>query len=204
MKTASLRAEWLAALRGLRIEDAQLLARHGLNLALLVDLGIESYAVVVGALPMRIEGRRWLPDDSGVRGFVTPVRGHGIADARDLFADETVINGPLIDLVAWHPETPHEWATRTGVAEWLGAWDPGIAHERAEPVRVWRAPFAWLRGWMDGIVPLTTDRATLHRLLMDMPVIRAEDEAHARQLRRARNYRPYPLPAIEWPRAKAA
>ena len=57
---------------------------------------------------------------------------------------------------------------------------------------------------MDGIVPLTTDRATLHRLLMDMPVIRAEDEAHARQLRRARNYRPYPLPAIEWPRAKAA
>src|SRR5215472_9715006 len=56
------------------------------------------------------------------------------------------------------PATPQAWATRTGAAEWLGAWDPGLAAERQEPVRVWRSPFAWLRGWMDGVVPLVADR----------------------------------------------
>jgi hypothetical protein len=193
MKTAALQAEWLAALRGLELDDARLLARHGLNLPLLVEFGFDAYALMVGALPMRIEGRRWWPDPAGQRGFVAPVRTRG--DARDLLADEIVIDGPLVDLVAWHPETPDQWATRTGAASWLGAWDPGIAAERQEPVRVWRAPFAWLRGWMEGVVPLTTERAELYRLLADMPAIVAEDEAHKVALRRALQ-RPYPLPRV--------
>jgi hypothetical protein len=201
-----LEAEWRAALAGLELDDVRLLARYGLNLPLLVDLGLDAYALMVGALPMRVEGRRrrWVPDPTGHRGFVTPVRGRGDRyDARDLLADEIVINGPLLDLVAWHPERPHRWATRTGAAEWLGAWDPGIAQERHEPVRLWRAPFAWLKGWLEGVVPLTTDRAALHRLLADMPAIRAEDEPHGRQLERALE-RPYPVPVVDWPKAKAA
>jgi hypothetical protein len=104
MKTAVLQAEWHAALAGLELEDARLLARHGLNVPALVDIGSDEYAVMVGALPMVVEGQRWWPDPCGHRGFVTPVRGRG--DARDLLADEIVINGPLIDLVAWHPEAP--------------------------------------------------------------------------------------------------
>jgi hypothetical protein len=197
MKTAALQAEWLAALRGLELDDARLLARHGLNLPLLVDLGFHAYAVMVGALPMRVEARRWWPDPAGHRGFVTPVRTRG--DAYDLLADEIVISGPLIDLCAWHPETPRNWATRAGIAEWLGAWDPGLAAERTDPVRVWRAPFRWLRGWMTGIVPLTTERAELYRLLAGMPKIRAEDKAHKAQLERALE-RPYPAPRITCPK----
>jgi hypothetical protein len=193
MKAATLQAEWRAALNGLELDDARLLAQHGLNLPLLVDLGLYAYTVMVGMLPMRVEGRRWQPDPAGRRGFVTPVRTRG--DARDLLADEIVISGPLIDLVAWHPETPQSWATRTGIAEWLGAWDPGIAHNRSDPVRVHRAPFAWLRAWLTGIVPLTTNRAELYRLLIDMPAIRAEDEAHKAQLDRALE-RPYPVPRV--------
>jgi hypothetical protein len=200
MKTASLQVEWLRALRGLDLDDARLLARQGLNLPLMVDLGFDAYSVMVGVLPMRVSGCRWQLDPTGIRGFVTPVRGHGDCNACDLLADETVVHGPLIDLVAWHPETPQQWATRAGVAEWLGAWDPGIAHERREPVRVWRAPFAWLKGWMDGVVPLTADPAGLYRLLADLPAIRAEDVAHGKQLQQALR-RPYPVPVVDWPRS---
>jgi hypothetical protein len=195
MKTAPLQAEWLAALRCLELDDARLLVRYGLNLPLLVDLGFDAYTLMVGAAPMRVEGRRWWPDPEGRRGFVTPVRAR--RDARDLLADEIVISGPLVDLVAWHPETPQQWATRAGIAERLGAWDPGIAYDRNEPIRVWRAPFAWLKAWMSGVVPLTTDLAELHRLLVDMPAIRAEDPVHGQQLKQALS-RPYPLPVVSW------
>src|SRR5262249_37173332 len=148
---------------GLDLEDARLLARYGLNLPLLVDLGLDAYALMVGVAHMRIEkGRRWVPDPTGHRGFVSPVRGRGDRyDARDPFADEIVINGPLLDLVAWHPEAPRRWAVRTGAAEWLGAWCAGISHDHKEPVRVWRGPLGWLRGWLEGVVPLTTDRFAL-------------------------------------------
>jgi hypothetical protein len=197
--TANLRAEWLAALHGLELDDVRLLAAHGLNLPLLVDLGFDAYALMVGAMPMRVEGRRWSPDPTGHRGFVTPVRGR--IHARDLLADEIAICGPLIDLVAWHPETAQAWATRRGDAEWLGGWDPGFAYDRTAPVRVWRAPFAWLCGWMDGVVPLTTERWTLYRLLVEMPAILAEDEDHARRLQQALE-RPFPVPPVRWRRAR--
>jgi hypothetical protein len=79
--------EWLAALRGFELDDARLLARHGLNLPLLVEFGFDdAYALMVDALPMRIEGRRWEPDPTGRRGFVTPVRTRG--NACDLLADD--------------------------------------------------------------------------------------------------------------------
>jgi hypothetical protein len=153
---------------------------------------------MIGAMPMRIEGRRWIPDDdANGRAFVSPLRSRGTP--WDLLAEEIVINGPLIDLVAWHPGMPHRWATRCGAAGWLGAWDPGISAQRTDPVPIWRGPFAWLLGWMTGVVPLVTDRVALYRLLADMPVILAEDEAHARQLRRALE-RPYPVPLIDWRR----
>jgi hypothetical protein len=200
VKIVTLEAEWRAALAGLELDDVQLLASFGLNLPLLVDF-FEAYARMVGALAMRIEGRRWWPDPDGERGFVTPVRGRGDrCDARDLLADEIVISGPLIDLVAWHPEAPRRWATRAGIAQWLGAWDPGIAHERQESVCVWRGPLAWLCGWMDGIVPLTANRFALHQLLSDMPAIAAEDAGHARQLRQALE-QPFPVPPVHWRKA---
>jgi hypothetical protein len=150
---------------------------------------------------VRVEGQRWWPDPTGHRGFITPCRGRG--DARDLLADEIAVNGPLLDLACWHPEVPWQWATRAGIAEWCGAWDPGLAAEREEPVRVWRGPFGWLKGWMDGVVPLVSDRCALHRLLSDMPAIQAEDEAHGRQLRLALE-RPFPVPRVRWPVSKAA
>jgi hypothetical protein len=56
---------------------------------------------------------------------------------------------------------------------------------------------------MGGVVPLTTNRAALHRLLIDMPAIRAEDEAYGHQLQRALE-RPYPGPVVDWPKANAA
>jgi hypothetical protein len=186
-----LEAEWRAALDGLTLEDARLLAKHGLPLAALVAFGFEDYARLVGCMPMRIEGRLWEPDPAGHRGFVTPVRSRG--DARDMLADDIIISGPLVDLVAWHPETPQQWATRAGIADWLGAWDPGLAHDRKAPVQVWRAPLGWLRAWCDGVVPLTADRAELYWLLVDMPAIDAEDAAHAAELRWALQ-RPYPVP----------
>ncbi len=194
-----LKAEWLAALRGLELQDVRLLAGHGLNLPLLVDLGLGAYAAMVGVLPVRVEGRRWWPDPAGDRGFLTPVRTRG--DAYDLLADEIVISGPLVDLVLWHPATPRRWATRTGAAEALGLWDPGLAYDRKEPVHVWRAPFAWLKAWMSGLVPLTPNRHELYRLLADMPAICAEDEAHKRQLDHALLWRPHPLPVVDWPKA---
>jgi hypothetical protein len=199
LRRSWLEAEWRAALAGLEIEDARLLARHGLHLPLLAGLGLESYTLMVGAIEMRVEGHCWVPDPTGHRGFVTPVRTRG--DAYDVLADEIVITGPLIDLVAWHPQSPGQWATRAGVAEWLGAWDPGIAAEREEPVRIWRDPFRWLLGWMAGIVPLTDDHAELHRLLVDMPAIRAEDAMHARQLQFALERPPYAIPPVAWRKA---
>jgi hypothetical protein len=190
-----LEGEWRTALGGLALDDARLLARHGLNLPLLVDLGFDAYTLMVGATHMRVEGHRWWPDPDGHRGFVTPVRTRGAA--YDVLADETIICGPLVDLVAWHPETPGQWATRAAIAAWLGAWDPGLAAEREEPVRVWRDPFRWLGGWMEGVVPLTDDHAELHRLLVDMPAIRADDAAHARHLQLALERPPYPIPPVK-------
>ena len=66
-----------------------------------------------------------------------------------------------------------------------------------EPVRVHRSVLDWLRAGCSGLVPLSSDRADLYRLLSDCHGgIVAADDTHARDLRRALSH-PWQHPAVE-------
>jgi hypothetical protein len=84
------------------------------------------------------------------------------------------------DLVAWHPGYPGQWRSLYGAPCWLG-WPevegPGL--------RVHRTILGWYRAGMDGWVPLYRRPIELARMLVLAGSVRAEDAAHARELRAA-------------------
>jgi len=184
-----LRAEHRAAIAALSEEDRGRLA----------DFGIGADEIgrfrMCGIARVAVQGALYQPDEEGGVAIVTPVRvEHPVSpEARRpaIFARW----GPIVDLVAWHPSEPLRWALRTGAAEWLGCIEPQCL--APEPVRVHRSVLDWLRAGCSGIVPLSSDRGELYRLLSACHGgILAADDAHAHDLRRALS-RPWQHPAVE-------
>ena len=139
-------------------------ALKGDNIAELIGLGISWFAVMiyqmVGIAGIQLRpGGRWEPDPEGPPSYVTPVRVEQFDSLLAAEPWETARSGELVDLVAWHPETPLRWATRHGHT-WLGAvaLDPFPAIIRASPL-------AWLQADCDGFLPLTHDPVELRYLL---------------------------------------
>ena len=100
--------------------------------------------------------------------------------------------GNLVDLVAWDPRTPREWAQRTGPADWLGCVPP--QYLAPEPVRIWRSVLNWFRAECNGLVVLSRDPAVVYRLLMEFGGgILAEDRDHVAEPGRVLKG-PWPIP----------
>jgi hypothetical protein len=101
--------------------------------------------------------------------------------------------GNLVDLVAWDPRTPLQWTLRVGVAAWLGCVPP--QYLAPAPVHIRRSVLSWLRSGCTGLVPLSPDLGIIYSLLMTFGELRAEDPAHAAELRRI-VARPWSSPRI--------
>ena len=94
----------------------------------------------------------------------------------------------VIDLVAWSADDPARVWTAIGAAAVLGA---NVAANPAtfafgRPLRLFRTPLCWLKAGCDGIAILDLDRAVRWLIEADVPVLAAEDDAHAAELHAAR------------------
>jgi hypothetical protein len=121
-------------------------------------------------------------------------------DARD--PEATVLgtdpDAELIDLALFRPGRPDIFATRLGVAEWLGAIDFQCA--LSPPVRIFRDPLDWLRAGGDGLFLLTPNRLERYRILSGLNGIEVSSDRHAAEIRRTLD-RPWPKPRVVVTRA---
>jgi hypothetical protein len=150
-------------------------------------LGIPDLVLAIGfvgsaRIDLERDGRRWQPCEEGRPAFVTPVRiGADPASPEDPDFELIPQYGDLIDLVAWLPDYPECWATRLGLATWLGAIPPQFLTPPPVPVR--RSVLAWLRAGATGLCLLAEDSLDAWRVLSLAHEIEAEDAAHAEELR---------------------
>jgi hypothetical protein len=160
----------------------------------LVEAGVgpEDAGWLIGVMKIsRIpDSQLFEPDDeSGTWAYVTPIRVENPATPESLDPEGSVRRGALVDLVAWDPSVPHEWALRMGSGEWLGCVEPQYLDPA--PVCIWRSIINWFRAGCRGTVPLSPDPAAIYQLMMDFcGGIVAEDESHAAELRH--------LPERQW------
>jgi hypothetical protein len=183
-------AEWAAAWLAMTAADIRELEEFG------VTSRCAKYGLVGISPIIRFpDSKLYEPHPSGISAFITPVRAEDRRTPEATDAHFAVRVGDIIDLVAWDPRAPLDWALRTGAAEWLGAVPP----QYCDPdwVRVRQSPLDWLREDCTGIVPLSNDPARIYRLLMDFEQagIYVKNEEHAIALRRLVE-RPWPLPDI--------
>lgn len=190
MKTRDLCAEMRHASAAMTRPDVAELAQYGV-----APTAIEIFQMV------GLSRIRWVagtdlyePDPSGVLAFITPVLVEHPISPESRRPGTYVRIGNIIDLVAWDPETPREWALRTGQADWLGCVPP----QYVDPgrVRVWRSILNWFRANSAGLVVLNREPGVAYSLLMQFHGgIDAEDDDHAAELDRILK-RPWPLPRI--------
>lgn len=154
----------------------------------------------LGVARVLVEGEHYQPHESGGRAFITPVRVLEQDSPEDPDFDVAPSLGALIDLVAWHPRFPDRWALRRGAATWLGAIPPQVMAPPPVPIR--RSPLAWLRAGGTGLCILTGDPGEAQRLLLGCSRLLAENDEHAKELRRIVT-RPYPAPRVYVARSKA-
>jgi hypothetical protein len=104
-----------------------------------------------------------------------------------------VAKGPVIDLVAFHPDSSNRFALRTGAAVVLGAVPPQLL--QPDPVLVWNGVAGWLRSSCNGIVLLTPDGHQCGRILRRIESPIGAHPAHVKAVKRW-------LALPEWPRAR--
>jgi hypothetical protein len=109
-----------------------------------------------------------------------------------------VVEGEIIDLVAWHSDDPLRWWTRRGVAWALGEDAINSAHLGWQPedisVRVEPSPLDWLRGGGSGVCVLDWASAERHQL-RGLHSLRVSSSDFAAMLQRSLSEPPR-LPAI--------
>jgi hypothetical protein len=137
----------------------------------------------IGRSRIVAEGGRYNPwGDVAHYAFILPIRIDWLQTPETTRGIEAVRSGYLVDLLAFHPARPDRWALRLGVATWLGSIAPQNCNP--DPVRVWRTPLRWLQADCDGLCLLMKDAVENYRILSGCRSIMAEDEIHARELRR--------------------
>ena len=183
-KQRTLAREYWCALQSTRFTDLAPLPQAG--------VGGPGLAVGPALACVRVANETFVFDDEAASAFVIPVRveNHITPEVSDPV--QTVRDGKIVDLVAFHPAHSHCWALRYGSAEWLGAIE--AQYLDPEPVPVWRSPLSWLRADCRGLL-LLGDRASQYRILTLLNSIVAEDERHAAELRCVLA-RPWPVPQV--------
>lgn len=163
------------------------------------ELGPETCRDLVAIGPVVVEGGAFQIHEDGEWCFLTPVLYLDSELWRALvwdcgFEPEAVrrANTEVVDIVAWHPATPGQWARRIGEAHMLGDADARLGDE---PLRVHQTPYGWLKAGGEGVCFLDRDRQLIALALRNVHQIVAENAAHARELRDI-CARPYPIPRI--------
>lgn len=87
-----------------------------------------------------VTGNTWRPADEGRSAVIVPV-----------------MDGVVVDLVAWLPGKPDRWYLRRGTNSVLGWHDLRHAIVYGRPIRVHATPFDWLLSGLEGCVPLTQE-----------------------------------------------
>jgi hypothetical protein len=139
LEAINLIAEYVAAVENMTAADLESLEANGcrpeIASGLLLDLP------PIGKLRATIyRDGSWQPSDLG--------RPHYIC---------AVLDGDLIDLIAWKPSNPSMTFSRTGVSSLLNPEAVFQAYLAREPVFVFTDTLEWLRGDCNGIVPLRFD-----------------------------------------------
>ena len=191
MKTRALVAEMRAASAAMSKSDIDELEALGV-----ARREIEIFEMVGLARIQRVaDSPLYEPaEDRGALAYISPVLSQHANSPEAQRPEIYVRIGNIVDLVAWDPAEPRQWALRSGQAGWLGCVPPQYLD--SEPVPVWRSVLAWFRGGCAGVVPLSRDAAETYTLLMGFHGgIIAEDQVHAAELRRILE-RPWPLPSM--------
>jgi hypothetical protein len=171
--------------------------------ARLLGLGVPPFARVnavlcaVGCATIRAGGGKYRPDPEGFKAW-TLVSG-------------TFVNDSIEDLIAFSPDRPDKVYRRLGRATYLNpcavqrrglgisqVHKPrrlGVGSFTFSPLKIWRDPIAWLRGYCAGTVVLDWKEARIDLTALDC-AIRAEDVAHGRQIRNMLQTLPGPTPEI--------
>ncbi|HVM79909.1 MAG TPA: hypothetical protein VMU06_12885 [Stellaceae bacterium] len=158
------------------------------------DIILARGLVGIARVEVSLDGKRYEPADEGHELFITPARVGLDPSTPEATNHETVPqDGRLVDLVAWSPHYPGRWATRTGLAAWLGAIEPQFVIPPAVPI--FRSPLSWLRAGAKGLCILDTNPPDIYRVLTVCQQIEAEDRAHAQQLRRILEH-PFKPPTV--------
>jgi hypothetical protein len=106
------------------------------------------------------------PDEDGVTVWIIPASCANGARPEEIEAVDPLCcvgTGPIVDLVAFHPECRNRFALRTGAAVVLGAVEPQVLGP--DPVSVLADISDWLREGCRGIVLLTSDGHQRGRIL---------------------------------------
>jgi hypothetical protein len=184
MNIAALSLEMRAAGEAMELRD----------FAQLREMGIKRLMAGIGRVRDVGDGL-YEPEDSpwGHWRWITPVCVQW-PDTPESDDSQSPICGHLVDLVAWHEARPKDWLLRTGHANWLGCIEP--QHCNGKPVDIFRSPLSWMRNNCIGLVPLCRKRCEVYWLLTCcVGGVRAEDPAHAAQLRQILEY-PLPRPPV--------
>ena len=99
---------------------------HGTRFSKLAPLrqaGVGGPGLAVGpALDrVRVANEMFELDDEAGSAFIIPVRVENYITPEASDPVQTVRDGKIVDLVAFHPRHPARWALRYGSAEWIGA-----------------------------------------------------------------------------------
>jgi hypothetical protein len=167
--------------------DRATLERAGVP-RIVVDLGMVGAATI----SLRLDST-YDPDEHGARVFVTPCRVDDPWSPESAEFELAAQYGMIVDVIAWHPRAPMRWATRLGLAQWLGAIEPQFCDPPPVPIR--RSPVSWLRGGARGLCILDRDRRAQYRLLSLCRSLIAEDREHRAELQRVLAH-PFSLPTI--------
>lgn len=191
MMSAALIEEYLVPMRRMTLEDHVVeLMRH--------DIPIRAIAAVCPAhtsIAFNEDADRYWPDDKGHPAWIMPVC---VADpARPQLIEtvdplDVVSTGPVIDLVAFHPDYPGCWALRLGLATVLGAIEPQYLDP--DPVPIHRDVMDWLRADRRGIMLFTRDPVEVGRILRQCVKVEVEHRDHAVEL-----HRTLEMPRPVWP-----
>jgi hypothetical protein len=186
MSAAELAAEIIAASdEALREWLCTSLDRYG------VSRGLANIRGMVWPVRGHLDGGHFQLSADGRRLWCVPVRIAGDPDAPD--PQDVVRWSPMVDAVAFDPAEPTRWATRLGLADWLGCAD--TQDVLPEPVVVHRDALSWLRARCTGIVLLTGNPRAAQSVLFRLRRVLAEDVEHGRELRRICEA-PFPGPEI--------
>ena len=189
VRTRDLIAEARAASAAMTRADVAELEEFGVPAA-----AVEIFQLVgIARISRIVDIGLYEPDPSGALAFITPALVESPTTPESQSPGAFAL-GNIVDLVAWDPQAPRDWALRALQAEWLGCVPSQYLDP--EPVPVWRTVLNWFRAGCTGLVVLSREPAEIYRLLMGFPGgILGEDEVHCAELRRTLE-RPWPVPPI--------